>query len=282
VESNSDHEIYSSGLRVETGSTVRNEPRQWTQLDLATDRVSIGGGPPVGIVYHSTESHIAPFEASENLRLRRAGESVLEFVRRNRSYHYLIDRFGRVHRVVDERDAAWHAGASIWGDARHAWLNLNHSFLGVSLEATTAGEYGDRNPVTPAQLHALKTLTAMLRSRYAIDAGNCVTHAQVSINPANRLLGNHTDWASGFPFASLGLPDNYARPLASMTVFGFGYDHDFLSAGAAAWTGLALSEQHVRQQAAASATAVSLYRGQLNERYRNAIARAQRDKESTP
>ena len=39
----------------------------------------------------------------------RLGESLLEYVRRGRAYHYLIDRFGRVYRVVAESDAANHA-----------------------------------------------------------------------------------------------------------------------------------------------------------------------------
>jgi hypothetical protein len=282
AESNTDHEIYSNGLRVETAHTVRNEPRAPLRLDLDADELDQGDAPPAGIVYHSTESHIAPFEASENQRLRRAGESVLDYVRRNRSYHYLIDRFGRVHRVVDERDAAWHAGASIWGDSRQVWLNLNHSFLGVSLEAATADGHGDRNPVTPAQLHALRNLTEMLRSRHSIPAENCVVHAQVSVNAGLRRLGYHTDWASGFPYTGIGLPNNYEAPLASMTVFGFAYDADFLSAGAAAWTGLALSEQQVRRQAAQAAAPVPSYRGELNQRYRNAMARALRVKENAP
>ena len=233
VDSQPDHEIYSSGLRIETAHVVRNEPRAWKRLNLANNELERGGGPPVGIVYHSTESHIAPFEPAENLRLQRAGESVLDLVARNRSYHYLIDRFGRVHRVVDERDAAWHAGTSVWGDDAQAWLNLNHGFLGISLEAATAGEKGDRDPITPGQIHALKTLTAMLRSRYSIPAERCVTHAQVSIKLSNRLLGHHADWASGFPFAAIGLPDNYSLPLVSMTAFGFSSDSDFLDKGAA-------------------------------------------------
>jgi hypothetical protein len=131
-------------------------------------------------------------------------------------------------------------------------------------------------------LHALRNLTEMLRSRYSIAAQNCVVHAQVSVNAAGRRLGHHTDWASGFPFAGIGLPDNYGAPLASMTVFGFAYDEDFLSAGAAAWTGLALSEGQVRRQAALAASTVPLYRRLLNERYRNAMARALRAKENTP
>jgi hypothetical protein len=282
VESKPDHEIYSSGLRVETRNTVNNTPRYWTKLDRTTGEIAHGDGPPAGIVFHSTESHIAPFEQAENARLRRAGDGVLEYVRRNRSYHYLIDRFGRVHRVVAESDAAFHAGISVWGDDRTAWLNLNQSFVGVSLEAATAGENGDRNPITPAQIHALKNLTAMLRSRYGIAAANCVTHAQVSVNAHNRLMGHHTDWATGFPWAAIGLQDNYALPLVSMTEFGFGYDPDFLSAGAAAWTGLAISEKQVRQRAASAGLTVPLYRAQLHDQYRNAITRVAREKESNP
>jgi hypothetical protein len=273
VESKADHEIYSSGLRVETSATVRTRPRRWIRLNLRTDDIATGGGSPAGIVYHSTESHIAPFAAAENRRLRLAGVSVLDYVHRNRSYHYLIDRFGRVHRVVDERDAAWHAGASIWGSDSEAWLNLNHSFLGVALEATTGGEMSTRDPITPAQSHAVKTLTAMLRARYSIPAENCVTHAQVSINASSQLLGYHTDWASGFPYAAAGLPDNYALPLTAVRTFGFGYDADFLSSGAAAWTGLALTEERVKQDAASAATPVPLYRSLLNKRYRKAMSR---------
>jgi len=41
-------------------------------------------------------------------------------------------------------------------------------------------------------------LTDMLRKRYGIPAGNCVTHAQVSVNPSNLLIGYHIDWASSF------------------------------------------------------------------------------------
>jgi hypothetical protein len=282
VDRRGDHEIYSNGLRIETGSTVRNEPRRWKRFEVATGEVERGEGPPVGIVFHSTESHIARFAPEQTMRLRRAGESVLEYVRRNRSYNYLIDRFGRVHRVVDEADAAFHAGVSIWGDDRHVWVNLNESFLGVSLEAATSGGNGDRDPITPAQVHALKTLTAMLRSRYAIDAANCVTHAQVSVAAGRRLLGHHTDWASGFPFADAGLPDNYALPLASVTTFGFIYDAEFLAAGAAAWTGLAVSEREVRRAAAAAGLAVAEFRTHLHDQYRTATARLAREKESNP
>ena len=135
---------------------------------------------PAGIVYHTTESHGAPFEAQQNQVLKRQGETLLEYIRDKQAYHYVIDRFGRVHRIVAESDSANHAGRSVWADARWVYLNLNSSFLGISFE----GETQDlKEHLTPAQIHAGRTLTEMLRSRYRIAAENCVTHAQVSVNP---------------------------------------------------------------------------------------------------
>jgi hypothetical protein len=177
----------------------------------------------VGIVYHTTESLQAPFEPSQNTVLKRVSESVLEYVRRRRAYNFLIDRFGRVYRIVRESDAANHAGHSIWADDSSIYVNLNDSFLGVSFEAETGSLR-----VNPAQVRAGAILTEMLRSRYRINPLNCVTHAQVSVNPSNYQIGYHTDWASSFPFERLGLPDNYARPLPSLTLFGFEYDSAFV------------------------------------------------------
>src|SRR5205085_5091617 len=92
---------------------------------------------PVGIVFHTTESHLVPFEEDENRRLKQLGRNLLDVIRRQRSYHYVIDRFGRVFRVVEESDAANHAGFSIWADAAGIYVNLNDSFLGVSFEGQT-------------------------------------------------------------------------------------------------------------------------------------------------
>jgi len=72
---------------------------------------------------------MAPFEEDQNQVLRRAGEGLLEFVRRRQAYHFVIDRFGRVFRVVGESDAANHAGNSVWADPAWIYINLNPSFL---------------------------------------------------------------------------------------------------------------------------------------------------------
>jgi N-acetylmuramoyl-L-alanine amidase len=268
-------ELYSNGLRIDVTFAVSNHPRK------SFGTYSLAGGPepvdqgnaPVGIVYHTTESNLAPFEEEENHRLQRLGRNLMEFVRQERCYHYLIDRFGRVYRVVQEADAANHAGNSIWADSRGVYINLNDSFLGVSFE----GQTGAVDEVTPAQVNAGKVLTEMLRSRYGIATENCVTHAQVSVNPQNMRIGEHTDWAGKFPFAGVGLPDNYSIPLASMAVFGFEYDKVFLKATGTRWHGLDMAEMQVARQAATEGLETERYRAILQHRYKD-IASALKEK----
>lgn len=274
VEKSGDYETYSNGLRIERRFEVANVPRRYVVFDrlsyepLATDWRTA----PAGIVFHTTESHLAPFEARQNAALKRLGESVLDYVRRNCSYHYVIDRFGRVFRIVQEADTANHAGKSTWADESGLYVNLNGSFLGVSFEAQTqTGEA--RSTANKAQIQAARILTELLRSKYHIPAGNCVTHAQVSVNPDNMGIGYHTDWADNFPFPELGLPDNYGRAIPSIYAFGFVYDPSFIkSTGARLWKGLLQAEAQLRQDATASGFEVAEYRAGLQRRYQQTIA----------
>jgi N-acetylmuramoyl-L-alanine amidase len=268
-------EIYSNGLRIDLTFAVSNRPRsRFPIFSLIGDaEQQADGGTPVGIVYHTTESNLVPFEEEENHHLQRLGRNLIDWVRQDRSYHYVIDRFGRVYRVVQETDAANHAGTSIWADGRGVYVNLNDSFLGVSFE----GQTGAVEEVTAAQVAAGKVLTEMLRSRYGILTENCVTHAQVSVNPQNMRIGSHTDWAGKFPFGGVGLPDNYSIPLASLYVFGFEYDSVFLRATGVRWRGLDLAELQVARQAAAEGLETGQYRAILQHRYKE-IASALKEK----
>jgi hypothetical protein len=270
VESNDRFELYSNGLRVENQFVTNTQPRAYLSLsreDMDTHPARLGFDP-VGIVFHATESHIAPFEEEQNGTLRRAGEGLLEFVRRNHSYHFVIDRFGRVFRVVREDDYANHAGHSVWADQNWVYLNLNQSFFGVAFEAKSRPEDGP--PVNPAQVHAGRILVEMLRARYKIPAANCVAHAQVSINPSNRRAGYHTDWAADLPFHDLGLSDNYQRPLPSVTLFGFTADE--LRSADALRPALEVADDMVRREAAARGMPLERYREVLQRRYKDAIA----------
>jgi hypothetical protein len=263
VERSGANELYSNGLRIDRGMQISNRPRATYPIFNADSKIVKTGSAPAGIVYHTTESLIAPFEEDQNRRLRELGRNVLDVIRKERAYHYLIDRFGRVFAAVAESDAANHAGNSVWGSSEGIYVNLNDSFLGVAFEAQT----GATGQVTPAQIASAKLLTAVLRSRYEISAENCVTHAQVSVNPMNMKIGEHTDWASDFPFAAVGLPDNYGMPLASMTAFGFEYDPLFVRMTGGKWKGIEIAEARLGQHAAADGSPLVRYRAQLRHRY---------------
>lgn len=265
VESNDRFELYSNGLRVENQFLTSTQPRAYLSLsregmDTHPARLRFD---PAGIVFHTTESHMAPFEEGQNGTLRRAGEGMLEYVRRNHSYHFVIDRFGRVFRIVREGDYANHAGHSVWADQAWVYLNLNQSFIGIAFEAKSRPEDGPA--VNPAQVHAGRILVEMLRARYKIAAENCVAHAQVSINPTNRRAGYHTDWAANLPFHDLGLSDNYQHPLPSVTLFGFTGDD-------ALGPALRAGEDQVRREAAARGMPLDRYREVLQRKYKDALA----------
>jgi hypothetical protein len=190
--------------------------------------------------------------------------------KRNHCYHFVIDRFGQVFRIVDESDIAYHAGNSVWGDARAIYVNLNASFLGVAFE--TQSQSGEMPSANPAQIHAARVLTQMLRAKYRIPESNCVTHAQVSVNPDNMLVGYHTDWSGNFPFLEVGLNDNYSAAPPSIYAFGFDYDPVFVHrTGLRLWQGLALAEDQLRTQATAQGLRLPQYRSLLRKNYKQII-----------
>jgi hypothetical protein len=274
VEQSHDFETYSNGLRIDDRYVKPNQKRLFYPvyrrgaIDAAQPEFR---SEPAGIVYHTTESDQARFTPDQNARLKRIGRAVIDVVRQNHSYHFLIDRFGQVFRIVPESDVANHAGYSVWAEDKNIFVNLNSSFLGIAFETQT--QLGDMPSANPAQVHAARILTEMLRAKYHIPQSNCVTHAQVSVNPDNMLVGYHTDWAGNFPFHDIGLADNYALPPASIYAFGFDYDPTFVHAtGVRLWQGLALAETQMQTQAAARGIPVSRYRAILRKQYKEVLA----------
>jgi hypothetical protein len=273
-----DSQTYSNGLRIETRYSVSSRPRSYVafSIDRLRNNPGVRRSRPAGIVFHTTESQQAPFEASENRHLKRIGESTLAHVRRNRAYNFLIDRFGRVYRIVAENEVANHAGYSVWADESWLYVNLNESFLGVSFEAETRlGQL--EAAINPAQTHSAAMLTGMLRSEYGIPPGNCVTHGQVSVNASNMRIGYHTDWASSFPFEELGLPNNYSKPIPAMWAFGFDADAQFRRAtGSRMSAGVDQARRRLQDKAAESNLSVAVYRKLLQQSYREKLAATRR------
>jgi hypothetical protein len=266
VDQTPDAELYSNGLRIEKQFAVAGKPR----LYRAFARAATDGSrwrwraEPAGIVFHNSESDLVPFEPDQNGLLKEHGLGLLNYARRHECYHFVVDRFGRVHRIVEETAKADHAGHSVWADADWVYVNLNASFLGLCFEAQTR----PGNAISPAQIHAGNVLVEMLRSRYGIPAASCVTHAQVSVNPRNFRVGYHTDWATGFPFAEVGLPDNYELPPPSLLLFGFEADSSFVDlTGTGLRKALAVAGEQVRQAAATRQIPVARYLTGLRKSY---------------
>jgi hypothetical protein len=271
VEKTGKSETYSNGLRIDNRFLVTTHPRSYLAFP-ADGSQPVRRAEPVGMVFHTTESQQASFEASENPVLKRIGESLLEYVRRRRAYNFVIDRFGRVYRVVAEDEAANHSGYSAWADENWCYVNLNESFLGISFEAVSPPAQRDAE-ISPAQVRSAAMLIEMLRHRYHIPALNCVTHAQISVNPGNMRVGFHLDWASGFPFEATGLPDNDASALPSLWAFGFDYDSNLTSrVGTRMRAGIEGGEALLERRAAAAGLPVREYKKGLRRRYREMLS----------
>ena len=248
VEQGEGFERYSNGARVLTELETANRPRGYYLFRRGKAATEEGvKREPVGIVYHTSESDMLPFTPDNNASIESRSRSLLEFVRRNKSYNYVIDRFGQIYRIVRDEDAANHAGNSVWSDSTATYVGLNESFLGVCFETKT-GEAEEQ--LTEAQLVAGRLLTQVLRSRHKIDDADCVTHALVSVNPSNMRICFHHDWAHGFPFAAFGLSDKYGVAPASVAEFGFTYDDDVVARlGGALWPGVLAGEEEFRRRA---------------------------------
>jgi hypothetical protein len=260
-------------LRIETTFAVAAEPRRYRVHHRLNGLQPTLYTRPVGILFHTSESDLWPLEAAYGVQLRESSTALLRFVRRTKAYNYLIDRFGRVYRVVDDETRATHAGHAIWARGDEVYLDLNGAFLGVSFESRWEG--GHALPITQAQLVAGRNLTNYLRQRFAIAPQMCVTHGLASVSPSRHLIGYHLDWARGFPFAAFGLPDLYAQPPPSVALFGFGYDRSFVRAVGELWPGLIAAENSLAADAQSRAVPTSVLRQERQAIYDQWIVQVQ-------
>ncbi|SPJ24492.1 N-acetylmuramoyl-L-alanine amidase AmiD [Palleronia abyssalis] len=107
------------------------------------------------------------------------------------SAHYLIDRQGRVVRLVPESERAWHAGAGAWGPVR----DVNSHSIGVEL--CNDGQM----PFAHAQMNALQLVLRGIKARWSIPAARVIGHSDCA--PGRKVdPGPRFDWTR---FARLGL-----------------------------------------------------------------------------
>jgi hypothetical protein len=275
VERGRGWEQYSNGLRIDTSYTVAGEARRYRIFDATRGMQEEVLSKPAGILFHTSESDMWPLEASFNESLRAASNRLLRNLRRHDVYNYLIDRFGRVFRVVEDECKANHAGFSVWAVGDLVFLNLNNAFLGVCFE--TRWDASRALPITQAQLAAGRSLTDYLRQRWQIPAELCVTHGLTSVNPREHLIGHHLDWSRGFPFGAFGLPDQYSRPAPSVELFGFGYNEDFLKVLNKPWEGVVAAERGLILEAAREGKSLEAIRREKQAVYDRWVALQARD-----
>ena len=90
------------------------------------------------------------------------------------SSHYLIGRDGKIINLVDEKNRAWHAGASHWKIIK----NLNNNSIGIELE-NPGHEFGYIH-FSKKQMAALVYLCKELKGRYDIKADWVLGHSDIS------------------------------------------------------------------------------------------------------
>jgi hypothetical protein len=276
VDSGAAFELYSNGLRIDTSWAVRGEPRRYHVFTAQGGMATELQDRPIGIVYHTSESDLWPLEESFNEKLRDSSQDLLRYLRRNQVYHYLVDRFGRVFRVVEEKDKANHAGMSVWADGERLYLNLNGPTIGVSFE--TRWEGGRALPITRAQLEAGRSLSDYLRYKWQIAPTMCVTHGLASVNPRKHLIGHHLDWARGFPFDAFSLPDQYQTESPAVRL-GFAWDDRFLSVMGEPWPGAADAAERLASEAAARGVSVESERKERVRTYDRWLAELTKEAE---
>ena len=90
------------------------------------------------------------------------------------SCHYLINRKGKVIRMVDDTYIAWHAGKSRWKN----FVNLNKNSLGIEL-VNKGRKFGYQN-FTNQQIKSLISLCKILKKKFAIKKENFLGHSDIA------------------------------------------------------------------------------------------------------
>ena len=90
------------------------------------------------------------------------------------SSHYLINRRGKILRLVQDRHVAWHAGKSCW--ERHK--NLNENSIGIEL--VNKGHQFGYTSFKKKQISSLIKLCKKLIKKYKINKTNILGHSDIA------------------------------------------------------------------------------------------------------
>ena len=106
---------------------------------------------------------------SERESIERLCNSVLKV-----SCHYLINRSGKVFRLVQDKHVAWHAGKSCWA----RYKNLNKNSIGIEL--VNKGHQFGYTRFNKKQILSLIKLCGKLTKKYKIKKKDIVGHSDIA------------------------------------------------------------------------------------------------------
>ena len=90
------------------------------------------------------------------------------------SCHYIVSKKGKVYRMVNDKDVAWHAGKSKW----KKYVNLNQFSLGIEL-INKGHKFGYQN-FSQNQIKSLIKLCKLLKKKYSIKKDNFLGHSDIA------------------------------------------------------------------------------------------------------
>mgnify|MGYP001165551025 FL=1 len=143
------------------------------------------------------------------------------------STHYLIDRKGKILKMVDDNKIAWHAGKSKWKN----FNNLNKYSIGIEL-VNRGHEFGYEK-FTILQVSNLIKLCRNLKKKYKIKISNIVGHSDIAPLrkqdpgekfPWQKLQKNKIGiWYKKLQSKSVNLNDKKIKKLFFINLFKIGY-----------------------------------------------------------
>jgi N-acetylmuramoyl-L-alanine amidase len=135
------------------------------------------------------------------------------------SAHYLIEEGGRVFRLVEEPQRAWHAGKSFW----RGISDINSASIGIEL-VNPGHQYGYR-PFPAVQIDALRELmTDIIRRSKMSPATSVLAHADVA--PRRK-----EDPGELFPWRELAKDGIGLWPAPQKADYGFAIGYDCPASG---------------------------------------------------
>jgi N-acetylmuramoyl-L-alanine amidase len=90
------------------------------------------------------------------------------------SSHFLINRNGKVYRLVQDNQIAWHAGKSCW----NKYKNLNKNSIGIEL-VNKGHQFGYTN-FKKKQILSLIKICKSLKKKYKINNKNIIGHSDIA------------------------------------------------------------------------------------------------------